>query len=282
MKQLIRAIRLHANMSQEQFAATIGSTPVSINRWENGKATPNQIAQKNIFDFCTKRNIDLAQLIIEQCKAPDHGQIILYHGSKKGISGPISPISRSECDFGAAFYLGTNPLQPLTLICGEDHPVFYTMKIDLTGLRVLDIGINLDWALLIAYNRKEMESAKGSKIYEKFAHFTDGYDVVKGYIANDRMYTELSNFFNGTITDVALMKCLSALDLGVQYAVLTQKACDQVSILVEKPLQQLELSALREKSKVRREEGLSLADEIVRQYRRDGRFFDEILGGDIV
>lgn len=43
--------------------------------------------------------------------------MILYHGSRHGINGPIAPLSRDRCDFGRGFYLGTNPLQPLTLIC---------------------------------------------------------------------------------------------------------------------------------------------------------------------
>lgn len=38
-------------------------------------------------------------------------------------------------------------------------------------------------------------------IYEKYSHIADGYDVVAGYIANDRMYAELARFFNGTIND---------------------------------------------------------------------------------
>lgn len=46
----------------------------------------------------------------------------------------------------------------------------------------------MDWAMLIAYYRKEMESAKGTPVYEKYAHMADGYDLIIGYIANDRMY----------------------------------------------------------------------------------------------
>lgn len=38
MKDLIRTIRAKANMNQEQFASALGTTTVSINRWENGKA----------------------------------------------------------------------------------------------------------------------------------------------------------------------------------------------------------------------------------------------------
>lgn len=45
MKELIKMIRVRANMNQEQFASTLGTTAVSINRWENGKSIPNQMAQ---------------------------------------------------------------------------------------------------------------------------------------------------------------------------------------------------------------------------------------------
>ena len=69
-----------------------------------------------------------------------------------------------------------------------------------------------------------MESAKGTPVYEKYAHMADGYDLIIGYIANDRMYTELSRFFNRTLTDVALINCLSALDLGKQYVAVSEKA----------------------------------------------------------
>ena len=281
MKDLIKSIRTQANMSQEQFASALNTTPVSINRWENGKSIPNQMAQTNLYQFCKAQEINLATSITEMLKWPltDNRKNIFYHGSKKGIIGNISPISREECDFGQGFYMGTDTLQPLTLVCAESKPKFYTVEFDLSGLKVLNLEIGMDWAMVIAYYRKQMERVKGTPIHEKYAHFTDGYDVIVGYIANDRMYTELARFFNGTITDTALLKCLSALDLGKQYVALTQKACNQIKILKEQDLHLLERLALQEKSIERRNEGIALANEIVKQYRREGRFFDEILGG---
>ena len=281
MKDLIKAIRFAANMNQEQFASALGTTPLSINRWENGKTLPNRMAQTQLYNFCKERNIDVAQLIIEtKTYADTDNKLVLYHGSKKGIVGDIAPISRSECDFGSGFYMGTNTLQPLTLVCNEDKPRFYTVELDLTGLKVLTVDIGMDWAMLIAYYRKEMESAKGTPIYEKYAHMADGYDVIIGYIANDRMYTELSRFFNRTLTDVALINCLSALDLGKQYVAISEKACKQIKILKEEPLSQLELSLLKDMSAERRKEGIALAEEIEVKYRREGKFFDEILKGE--
>ena len=281
MKDLIKAIRFAANMNQEQFASALGTTPLSINRWENGKTLPNRMAQTQLYNFCKERSIDVALLIIDtKTHANTDNKLVLYHGSKKGIVGDIAPISRSECDFGRGFYMGTNTLQPLTLVCNEDKPKFYTVELDMTGLNVLTVEIGMDWAMLIAYYRKEMESAKGTPIYEKYAHMADGYDVIIGYIANDRMYTELSRFFNKTLTDVALINCLSALDLGKQYVAISEKACRQIKILKEEPLSQLELSLLKDMSAERRKEGIALAEEIEVKYRREGKFFDEILKGE--
>ena len=281
MKDLIKAIRFAANMNQEQFASALGTTQLSINRWENGKTLPNRMAQTQLYNFCKEHAIDVAQLIIDTKAYGDtDNKLVLYHGSKKGIVGDIAPISRDECDFGSGFYMGTNTLQPLTLVCNEDKPKFYTVELDMTGLKVLTVEIGMDWAMLIAYYRKEMESAKGTPIYEKYAHMADGYDVIIGYIANDRMYTELSRFFNRTLTDVALINCLSALDLGKQYVAISEKACKQIKILKEEPLSGLELSLLKDMSAERRKEGIALAEEIEVKYRREGKFFDEILKGE--
>ena len=62
MKEYIKLIRQQANMSQEQFAKAIGTTVITINRWENGKTTPNKIAQKQLYEFCKKHKINLPQL----------------------------------------------------------------------------------------------------------------------------------------------------------------------------------------------------------------------------
>lgn len=281
MDKLIKAIRQSAGMNQEQFAKALGTTALSINRWENGKTQPNKMAQTQLFEFCKKNNIDLFDYIAKQVKRDaDDNRLIVYHGSKKGITGKIEPISRESCDFGKGFYLGTDPAQPLTLICDEDKPILYTMKLDLTGLKVLKVEMNLEWAMLIAYYRGYMDEVKGSEIYKKYERLADGYDVILGYIANDRMYRVMKSFFEKEITDVALIHSLSALDLGRQYVCKTAKACDQLEIVDKKELTSLELAILRDKSIVRRQEGIDLTEEILLKYRREGKFFDEIPRGE--
>ena len=280
MNKLIKTIRQSAKMNQEQFAKVLGTTSLSVNRWENGKTQPNKMAQTQLFEFCKINNIDMSDFITKQIKREfDDDKLIVYHGSKKGLQGKIEPISRESCDFGKGFYLGSNPAQPLTLICDEDKPVLYTMKLNLTGLKVLKVEMNLEWAMLIAYYRGYMDEVKGSKIYKKYEKMVDGYDVILGYIANDRMYRVMKSFFEKEITEVALIHSLSALDLGYQYVCKTQKACDQLEIIDKKELTSLELAILRDKSIVRRKKGIELTEEILMKYRREGKYFDEILRG---
>ena len=104
-----------------------------------------------------------------------------------------------------------------------------------------------------------------------------GCDMIIGYIANDRMFFVLDRFFNGEITDLALINSLSALKLGKQYVALTEKACKKIEVLDERQLTESDRDRLKQESGENRSKGIAMAGEICRKYRRDGRFFDEIL-----
>lgn len=277
MNDFVKAIRAELGLNQEQLAMQLGVSPVTVNRWENGKAKPTAMAQNKLFEICKESKVDLADFIVKSCTSEE--KLILYHASRKGIKGNIQPISRSRCDFGRGFYMGTKAIQPLTLVCNEEKPKFYQVKMNLDGLKLLNVEVGLDWAMLIAYFRGYMEGESGTPIYEKYSHMADGYDVILGYIADDRMYQVLTDFFERRITDAALIASLSALQLGKQYVAVTQSACDQIQILEEKPLTRLELLVLKDRSEIRRREGISLAERCVIEHRRDGRYFDEILKG---
>lgn len=208
--------------------------------------------------------------------------ITLYHGSKAGIQGTIAPTSRVHCDFGRGFYMGTDKTQPLTLICNYPHAKIYTLRVNLSNLKIFEIEVGLDWAMLVAYNRGKMESFKGSAAYNKFANLCKDFDMVIGYIANDRMFVVLDRFFNGEITDLALINSLSALKLGRQYVALTEKACKNIEILNVQEISENDRARIKQESESNRAKGISLADEICKKYRREGLFFDEILkAGDI-
>lgn len=49
--RLVRELRARTGLTQEKFAAKLGVTFPTINRWENGKAKPSPLALKQIEDL---------------------------------------------------------------------------------------------------------------------------------------------------------------------------------------------------------------------------------------
>lgn len=238
-------------MSQAEFAEQLNVTFATVNRWENGRATPNKLAQSKIYELCRKNAVSVYDMTLKKIADTaaqielESSRVLLYHGSKSGIEGHIAPKSRKQCDFGQGFYMGTDPAQALTLICDYDKSKFYVVSIEMTGLTQLNVPANLDWAMLVAYHRGRMEKISGTPFYNKYRNMTHDKDLIIGSIANDRMFYVIDNFFIGNITDAALVNSLSALQLGKQYVAISQKCCDAVRIEAEAPLSYLERSFVK-------------------------------------
>ena len=283
MKELIKQIRQFTGLSQNEMANKVGVSFATINRWENGHSLPTRLAQDRLYELCDAYAVPIYEMIIKKIKKEvnaltvEKNRVILYHGSKKGLMGEIAPISRERCDFGKGFYMGTTPEQPLTLICDFEESKFYIISIDLSELLSIEIPADIDWAMVVAYHRGRMERIKGSNFYNKYSAIIKGKDVAIGSIANDRMFFVIDNFFQETITDIALVNSLSALQLGKQYVALTEKACKAIRIEKEIELTYFEKKALQKVSESNRQRGIDLANDICKSHRREGKFFDEIL-----
>jgi transcriptional regulator with XRE-family HTH domain len=287
MQDLIKKIRQSTGYSQTEFAEKLGIQFATINRWENAHSVPNRLAQEKLYELCEQMKVPVYDMIMEKIKAQvdeikkeidlDKGKILLYHGSKNGLSGSIAPISRDRCDFGKGFYMGTTPEQSLTLICDFEDSKFYVVSMDVTDLNSIEVPEEINWAMLVAFHRGKMERIKGTAFYNRYANLLQGKDIAIGSIANDRMFFVIDNFFQENITDVALIHSLSALQLGKQYVALTQAACDKIKIEKQIELSYFEKKVLQKVSKENRQKGIEYANAICKTYRREGKFFDEIL-----
>ncbi len=270
-------------MSQTEFAKQLNVTFQAVNRWENGRALPDKLAQSKMFDLCREKQLPVYDMILkkitDKSKAMklDSNRVLLYHGSKSGIEGIIEPKSRKQCDFGKGFYMGTDPGQTLTLICDYEKSKFYIVSVSTENLALIEVPADIDWAMLVAYHRGKMEKIDGTPFYNKYRDMTQDKDLIIGNIANDRMFFVIDNFFVGNVTDMALVNSLSALQLGKQYVVISQKGCDAVRIEAEVELSYLERLFIKEIAEENRARGISLANDICKNYRREGMYFDEIL-----
>ena len=283
MQTLIKQIRTYLNMSQTEFAEHLNVTFATVNRWENGRAVPNKLAQSKMYDLCKEKSVPVYDMTLKRISEAAEAvelksdRILLYHGSKAGIEGTIEPKSRIQCDFGKGFYMGTEPSQALTLICDYEKSKFYIVSISISDLEELDVPADIDWAMLVAYHRGRMEKINGTPFYNKYRDMAIHKDLIIGSIANDRMFYVIDNFFIGNVTDAALINSLAALQLGKQYVAVSQKGCDAVRIESEVSLSYLERLFIKEVAEENRAKGISLANDICKNYRREGLFFDEIL-----
>lgn len=60
--KLIRELRLKTGLTQEQFAAELGVTCPTVNRWENNRATPSPMALKLIEEMRQRINNNCEQI----------------------------------------------------------------------------------------------------------------------------------------------------------------------------------------------------------------------------
>lgn len=53
----VKTARVSLGISQEELAKRLNVSFATINRWENGKTTPNNLTQKVFIDFCANHHI---------------------------------------------------------------------------------------------------------------------------------------------------------------------------------------------------------------------------------
>lgn len=66
MKNLIKKIRFYLNMSQTEFAEHMNVSFATVNRWENGRAVPNKLAQMRLHELCKARAVPVYDMTLEK------------------------------------------------------------------------------------------------------------------------------------------------------------------------------------------------------------------------
>ena len=58
----VKYVRSLMNLSQKKLADLLGVSFATINRWENSKNDPSQLAKNSFYDFCENNFIDIQEL----------------------------------------------------------------------------------------------------------------------------------------------------------------------------------------------------------------------------
>ena len=73
--RLIREIRKRTGLTQEKFAAKLGVTFPTINRWENGRAKPSPLAMQRIEELLRSMGENGADLLKRYLESKNYGVI---------------------------------------------------------------------------------------------------------------------------------------------------------------------------------------------------------------
>ena len=210
--------------------------------------------------------------------------IILYHGSKGGIKGKISPISPRKgrkynpCDFGDAFYLGTNINQAKGVCVDADPAVLYTVRLRLSEIdesKILTLKSE-EWLYAVTAFRRQSDAFNGLSISKEITDYVNQFDIIIGTIADDRLNKAMLAYNRNNISDKGLMACLKKIDYGMQYALKTQNACDLVEVIDKRNIFGNEKKNTRDFISKNNARCNNVVNEMKRLYRRRGIFLDEL------
>lgn len=59
---LIKCVRKELGISQEQLARELNISFSTVNRWENGKSNPSQMAKELFYNFCANNDVDIKKM----------------------------------------------------------------------------------------------------------------------------------------------------------------------------------------------------------------------------
>ena len=58
----VKNVRIQLEMSQKKLANALGVSFATINRWENSRNEPSQLAKISFYEFCESNFIDVNEL----------------------------------------------------------------------------------------------------------------------------------------------------------------------------------------------------------------------------
>ena len=277
----IRTIRENLSMEQEEFASLFGLDKSLLARYEKGSLMPSNPTLERIYDYAYHKGIRLnvvKEMLYRESLKSD--ELLLFHGSKKGIEGePTIEKSEPSKDFGKGFYLGDSFQQSAMFVNPYPESSIYFFRFQKEkGSKVFSATIDLSWVLAICHYRGYLKKYDEHPLVQSVVKQIEESDLVIAPIADNRMFTIMSDFANELITDVECMRSLAASNLGLQYVFRNDGIINSSLQMLEKSfLCSSERKRYNEEKKKQNEDAEQKAKIIKREYRGKGQFIDQLL-----
>lgn len=226
----LKLLSEYLNISLKDLSDRLDISFETLSRIVNNDIYPSNEILEKIYSYFYENKIELNKEKIKIYK--EKYNVLLFHGSKEEIIGELSlSHSRENVDFGAGFYVGDNYEQSLDFICFNQKGTMYVLNADFSSLKVLKLGVSIEWMLFIALNRGKLEKYKDSKKLIELKNKLNSYDVIIAPIADNRMFTTIDDFTRSGITSEQAMHALKDLSLGDQIVFKSEESLKKLTIL---------------------------------------------------
>lgn len=168
-------------------------------------------------------------------------QLIIYHGSEDIIKNPVFGYGNIHNDYGPGFYCTEDKQMAGEWACKRGNNGYINeYRLALEGLKVLNLLDKkytvLNWMALLLANRTfriagQIGNTARSYIVENYLVDVAGYDIIKGYRADDSYFSFAQAFVENTLSLQALNKALYLGKLGEQIVLSSQQAYKNLKYL---------------------------------------------------
>ena len=181
------------------------------------------------------------------------GDVLLFHGSNRIVELPAVSKGKIHNDYGQGFYCTQDEHMAGEWACKFNTDGYVNRYVwNTEGLRILNLcdGTHnvLEWIALLLQNRTFKLEAPVAAIARDYVvqHFSTDlteYDAVVGYRADDSYFQYATAFVSNSLPLGGLSKALRLGNLGVQTALISEKACGQLRFIEAQPARRTEYYA---------------------------------------
>ncbi|MBQ8800369.1 MAG: DUF3990 domain-containing protein [Lachnospiraceae bacterium] len=164
--------------------------------------------------------------------------MVLYHGSHEIVESPTYGLGSDKNDYGRGFYCTEMPELAKEWACPTVKNGFMNQyELDDRELNVLHLNTEdyhiLNWMALLLKNRifqkrSPISRAASDYILGEFLPDTSGFDVIRGYRADDSYFSYAKDFLNNVISVHQLSRAMRLGELGEQVVLMTPKAFEKI------------------------------------------------------
>lgn len=276
LKEDLKTILEGSNLTLKELSQKTGISLRTLNNIISNEVLPSSMTLEKIYSFAYDDGYRFNK-IKEEIFKETKKEIILFHGSKDGLTNITYDGSRDNCDFGKGFYLGESYLQASMFVYDIPNSSVYSFAMNLDDLKIKKFECDLMWMITICYFRNMLVAYQNSVFIKKIEDEIKDADIIIAPIADNRMFNVMRQFGDGEITSKQAIHCLASSGLGYQYVLKTEKAISKLESIERLYISNSERKDFNNLMEERAKEIDTKLKISKREFRGEGQYIDEIL-----